>query len=49
MHERTMAVLKADKDQALGLFTGGNGGFIDPGLYVFCDVQDRMLAAFRTS
>ncbi len=27
--ERAIAVLKADKDRALDLFTSGNGGFID--------------------
>ncbi len=29
MLERAVAFLKADKDQALDLFTSGNGGFTD--------------------
>ncbi len=43
--EREVAFLKADKDQALDLFTGGNGGFIDRDLYVFCSGPDGMLTA----
>ncbi len=33
------------KDQALDLFTSGNGGFIDRDLYVFCSGPDGMLTA----
>ncbi len=43
--ERAVAVLKADKDRALDLFTSGNGGFIDRDLYVFCGGPDGMLTA----
>ena len=43
--ERAVAFLKADKDQALDLFTSGNGGFIDRDLYVFCSGPDGMLTA----
>ncbi len=43
--ERAVAVLKADKDQALDLLTSGNGGFIDRDLYVFCSGPDGMLTA----
>ncbi len=43
--ERAIAVLKADKDRALDLFTSGNGGFIDRDLYVFCRGPDGMLTA----
>ncbi len=45
MLERAIAVLKADKDRALDLFTSGNGGFIDRDLYVFCGGPDGMLTA----
>ena len=41
--ERAVAVLKADKDRALDLFTSGNEGFIDRDLYVFCGGPDGML------
>ena len=45
MLERAIAVLKADKDRALDLFTSGHGGFIDRDLYVFCGGPDGMLTA----
>ena len=45
MLERAVVVLKADKDRVLGLFTSGNGGFIDRDLYVFCSGPDGMLTA----
>ena len=45
LFERAVAVLKADKDRALDLFTSGNGGFIDRDLYVFCGGPDGMLTA----
>ena len=45
MLERAVAMLKADKDRALDLFTSGNGGFIDRDLYVFCGGPDGMLTA----
>jgi hypothetical protein len=35
MHERTIAVLKADKEQALDLFTSGIRGRIGRAFYVF--------------
>ncbi len=43
--DRAVAVLKADKDRALDLFTSGNEGFIDRDLYVFCGGPDGMLTA----
>ena len=43
--ERAVAVLKADKDRALDLFTSGDGGFIDRDLYVFCGGPDGMVTA----
>ena len=45
MLERAIAVLKADKDRALDLFTSGHGGFIDRDLYVFCGGPDGMVTA----
>jgi signal transduction histidine kinase len=45
MLERAIAVLKADKERALDLFTSGDGGFIDRDLYVFCGGPDGMLTA----
>jgi signal transduction histidine kinase len=45
MLERAVAVLKADKNRALNLFTSGDGGFIDRDLYVFCGGPDGMLTA----
>jgi signal transduction histidine kinase len=45
MLNRAVAVLKADKDRALDLFTSGNGGFIDRDLYVFCGGPDGFLTA----
>ena len=45
MLERAVAMLKADKDRALDMFTSGNGGFIDRDLYVFCGGPDGMLTA----
>ena len=45
MFERAIAVLKADKERALDLFTSGQGGFIDRDLYVFCGGPDGMLTA----
>lgn len=45
MLERAVAVLKADRDRALDLFTSGDGGFIDRDLYVFCGGPDGMLTA----
>ena len=45
MLERAVAVLKADKDRALDLFTSGDGGFIDRDLYVFCSGPDGMVTA----
>ncbi|MDX1401188.1 MAG: cache domain-containing protein, partial [Kiloniellales bacterium] len=45
MLERAVAVLKADKDRALDLFTSGDGGFIDRDLYVFCGGPDGMVTA----
>ena len=49
MLERAIAVLKADKDRALGLFTSGNRGFINHNLSVFCDGPDEMLTALPIS
>ena len=45
MFERAIAVLKADKERALDLFTSGHGGFIDRDLYVFCGGPDGMVTA----
>jgi signal transduction histidine kinase len=45
MLDRAVAVLKADKDRALDLFTSGDGGFKDRDLYVFCGGPDGMLTA----
>ncbi len=45
MLERAVAVLKADKNRALDLFTSGDGGFKDRDLYVFCGGPDGMLTA----
>ena len=41
--ERAVAVLEADKEKALDLFTSGDEGFIDRDLYVFCGGPDGML------
>ncbi len=41
--ERAVAVLEADKDKALDLFTNGDEGFIDRDLYVFCGGPDGMV------
>ncbi len=43
--ERAVAVLKADRDRALDLFTSGNGGYIDRDLYVVRGGPDGMLTA----
>jgi hypothetical protein len=45
LFERAIAVLKADKERALDLFTSGHGGFIDRDLYVFCGGPDGMVTA----
>jgi signal transduction histidine kinase len=45
LFERAIAMLKADKDRALDLFTSGHGGFIDRDLYVFCGGPDGMVTA----
>lgn len=45
MFERAVAMLKADKNRALDLFTSGDGGFIDRDLYVVCGGPDGMLTA----
>ena len=45
MLDRAVAMLKADKDRALDLFTSGHGGFVNKDLYVFCMGHDGMLTA----
>ncbi len=45
LFERGIAMLKADKERALELFTSGHGGFIDRDLYVFCGGPDGMVTA----
>lgn len=45
MLDRAVAVLNADKDRALDLFTSGDGGFIHNDLYVFCMGPEGMLTA----
>jgi hypothetical protein len=45
MLKRAVAVLEADEERALALFTSGHGGFIDRDLYVFCGGPDGMLTA----
>ena len=41
--DRAVAMLKADKDRALDLFTSGHGGFKNKDLYVFCMGPDGMM------
>ena len=45
MLDRAVAMLKADKNRALDLFTSGHGGFKNKDLYVFCMGGDGMLTA----
>lgn len=43
--KRAVAVLKADTNRALNMFTTGDGGFIKKDLYIFCGGRDGMLTA----
>ena len=49
LFERGIAMLKANKERALDLFTSGHGGFIDRDLYVFCGGPDGMVTAHPRS
>jgi len=43
--KRAVAVLKADTNRGLEMFTSGEGGFIKKDLYVWCGGPDGMLTA----
>ena len=43
--ERAVALVRADKNRALDLFTTGEGGLIQKDLYVFCFTPDGTITA----
>lgn len=45
MLEKAVAELKADKDQALAMFTAREGGFKEKDLYVYCGGADGNFSA----